>query len=107
MQATTFYQTSDCLTLQHIMKLISKYIRNNYLILTVKLLILSLFIFRLIHGNIETSVYWNFVSETGSGLRNYLKALKGMYFYIPTIILLIPLIGIFVSLAPNKFGVFF
>ncbi len=65
--------------------------------MTVKLLILCLFIFRLIQGNIETSIYWNFVAETGSGLKNYINVLKETSFYKPAIILLIPLIGIFIN----------
>ena len=63
----------------------------------VKLLILGLFILRLIQGKIETSMYWNFVAETGSGLKNYLNVLKDTSFYRPAIILLIPLMGTFIN----------
>ncbi len=79
------------------MKLTAENIKKHYLILIIKLSILSLFIFSLVRGEIETSVYWNFVTETGSGFENYLNVLKETSFYRPTIILLIPLVGIFIN----------
>ncbi|WP_282147544.1 hypothetical protein [Algibacter lectus] len=79
------------------MKLTAENIKNHYLILIIKLSILSLFIVSLVRGKIETSVYWNFVAETESGFENYLNILKETSFYRPAIILLIPLIGIFIN----------
>ncbi|MFD2917143.1 hypothetical protein [Psychroserpens luteus] len=79
------------------MRITAKNIKNNYQIFIIKLTILSLFIFSLVRGKIETSIYWNFVAETGSGFQNYLNVLKGTSFYRPAIILLIPLIGIFIN----------
>lgn len=79
------------------MKLTAENIKNHYLILIIKLSILSLFVFSLVRGKIETSVYWNFVADTGSGIENYLNVLKETSFYRPTMILFIPLIGIFIN----------
>ncbi|WP_282032715.1 hypothetical protein [Winogradskyella eximia] len=79
------------------MKLTAENIKNHYLILIIKLSILSLFIFSLVRGKIKTSVYWNFVAETGSGFENYLNVLKETSFYRPAIILLIPFVGIFIN----------
>ena len=80
-----------------LMKLTAENIKNHYLILLIKLLILSLFIFEFARAAIETSIYSSFVAETGSGFQNYLNVLKVISFYRPAIILLIPLIGIFTN----------
>ncbi|MBB5270000.1 hypothetical protein HNQ90_003601 [Algibacter amylolyticus] len=79
------------------MRITAENIKNNYLILIIKLSILSLFIISIVRGKVETSIYWNYVAETGSGFQNYLNVLKETSFFRPAIILLIPLIGIFIN----------
>ncbi|MFD0976766.1 hypothetical protein [Salinimicrobium gaetbulicola] len=83
------------------MKLTAENIKNNYLILIIKLTILSLFVFSLVLGKIETSNHLKFVAETGNGFQNFLNVLKETSYFRPAIILLIPLLGIFIN---NKIG---
>lgn len=72
-------------------------IKDHFLILTIKVLILSLFIFSVLSGILKILVYGNSVFENGIGLESYLNILKETSIFRPAIILLIPLMGIFIN----------
>ncbi len=71
-------------------RLNSEYIRHNYLILLVKALIIGLFVLSIVQGRIKNVNYWE---TTG----NTYFLLKEISFYRPSIILLVPVIGVFLN----------
>ena len=89
------------LLLQHIVKLTAEYIKNNYLILIIKLLIIGFFIATIVYGFNNAYRYSLFNIEPNGGFLDYLKIITAMTFFRPTLILLIPFIGIFIN---NKNG---
>jgi len=84
--------------LQHIVKLTSEYIKNNYLILIFKLIILSLFITLLVIGFHKINDYYYAVGDYNNNrLSEYLKISINESFLIPALLVLMPLIGIFIN----------
>lgn len=71
-------------------RLNSEYIRHNYLILLVKALIIGLFVLSIVQGRIKNVNYW----ETTGNTYFFLKEIS---FYRPSIILLVPVIGVFIN----------
>ena len=77
------------------MTLTTEKIKNNYLLVLIKLLIVSLFVISLISGFIKTSSYLNLTGDE-SGFLKVLNPNENSFFR-PAIILLIPLGGIFIN----------
>jgi hypothetical protein len=84
-------------TLQHIVKLTAKYIKNNYLILVIKLLIIGFFITTIVYGFNKAYMYSLFNMEPNGGFFNYLKMISETTFFRPTLIFMIPFIGVFIN----------
>ncbi|MDE3744124.1 hypothetical protein [Maribacter polysaccharolyticus] len=79
------------------MKLTKEYIKNNYLILIIKLLIISFFIISIVVGiQRTTKYYYAFAIYENSRFTEYLNILKIQNYFKSTIVLLIPLIGVFI-----------
>ena len=72
-------------------------IKKNYLILIIKLTILSVFGIALTRAIILTSLYWQSNIETGFEFQNLIKVVNRTSYYIPATILLIPMTGIFIN----------
>lgn len=80
------------------MKLTAEYIKTNYLILLIKLLIVSFFILSLKFGIQRiTDYYFAFTNYNNSRFTEYLNISINESFLRPAIFLLIPLIGIFIN----------
>lgn len=80
------------------MKLTAEYIKTNYLILSIKLLIVSFFILSLKFGIQRiTDYYFAFANYNDSRFTEYLNITINESFFKPAIFLLIPLIGIFIN----------
>lgn len=80
---------------------IIKNVKQNYTLAIIKLLFFLGFIASLIYVKISTSIYINFVLETEYSFQSYLRVFKETSYFKPTIILLIPLTGLFIN---NKIG---
>lgn len=80
------------------MKLTKEYIKDNYLILIIKISIICLFIFSLIYGVSGTINHFNSVRDyTTNGFNKYFQIATNNYYLRPTSILLIPTIGTFIN----------
>ncbi|MEH6408826.1 MAG: hypothetical protein V7767_16220, partial [Leeuwenhoekiella sp.] len=84
------------------MKVAAKYIQKNYLILIIKLLIVSLFILSLLNGFQEITNHYYAVSDFNKArFIEYLDISVNESYLRPVVFLLIPFIGIFNN---NKIG---
>lgn len=79
------------------MKITAEYIKTNYLILLVKLFILGLFVLSIIQAKIRSSNYWEAVGKTGREYGSFLFFSREISYYRPSILLLVPIIGIFIN----------
>lgn len=80
------------------MKTILEYIEKNYLILVIKLLIIFSFIYSLISGISKINNHYNAVIDyTANPLEEYFSIVANNYYLRPSLILLIPIIGVFTN----------
>jgi len=84
------------------LRLTTEHIKENYLILIIKLLIICLFIYTLISGISNIIDHYNyFANYNANKFTEYVYIVINNYFLRPSLILLIPVIGIFIN---KKFG---
>ncbi len=80
------------------MRITAEHIRENYLILIIKLSILCLFIYSLISGISNIIEHFNAVIDyTANRFEEYFYISTSNYYLRPSLILLIPIIGIFTN----------
>ncbi len=80
------------------MRITAEHIRENYLILIIKLSILCLFIYSLISGISNIIEHFNAVIDyTANRFEEYFYIATSNYYLRPSLILLIPIVGIFTN----------
>ncbi len=80
------------------MRITAEHIRENYLILIIKLSIICLFIFSLIYGVSNITDYYFAVGDWDADkLTQYFQIAINKYYLRPSLILLIPIVGIFTN----------
>ena len=79
------------------MKNATEIMKKNFLILIIKLSIISVFVITVTRAIILTSMFWEINIESGFKLESILKIIERTSYYIPSLILIIPLVGVFLN----------
>lgn len=79
------------------MKNATEIMKKNFLILIIKLSIISVFVITVTIAIILTSMFWEINIESGFKLESLVKIIERTSYYIPSLILLIPLVGVFLN----------
>ncbi|UAB75076.1 hypothetical protein [Mesoflavibacter sp. SCSIO 43206] len=79
------------------MKNATEIMKKNFLILIIKLSIISVFVITVTRAIILTSMFWEINIESGFKLESLVKIIERTSYYIPSLILLIPLVGVFLN----------
>ncbi|WP_304144155.1 hypothetical protein [Mesoflavibacter zeaxanthinifaciens] len=79
------------------MKNATEIMKNKYLILIIKFSIISIFVITVTRAIILTSMFWEVNIESGFKLESILKIIERTSYYIPSLILIIPLVGVFLN----------
>ena len=79
------------------MKNATENMKKNFLILIIKFSIISIFVITVTRAIILTSMFWEVNIESGFKLESILKIIERTSYYIPSLILIIPLVGVFLN----------
>jgi len=79
------------------MKNATEIMKKKYLILIIKFSIISIFVITVTRAIILTSMFWEINIESGFKLESLVKIIERTSYYIPSLILLIPLVGVFLN----------
>ena len=79
------------------MKNATEIMKNKYLILIIKFSIISIFVITVTRAIILTSMFWEVNIESGFKLESILKIIERTSYYITSLILIIPLVGVFLN----------
>ena len=79
------------------MKNTTEIMKKKYLILIIKFSIISVFVITVTRAIILTSMFWEINIESGFKLESLVKIIERTSYYIPSLILLIPLVGVFLN----------
>ena len=79
------------------MKNATEIMKKKYLILIIKFSIISIFVITVTRAIILTSMFWEVNIESGFKLESILKIIERTSYYIPSLILIIPLVGVFLN----------
>lgn len=71
--------------------------KKKYLILIIKFSIISIFVITVTRAIILTSMFWEVNIESGFKLESLLRIIERTSYYVPSLILLIPLVGVFLN----------
>ncbi|MBB3123015.1 hypothetical protein FHS04_000503 [Mesoflavibacter sabulilitoris] len=77
------------------MKNATEIMKKKYLILIIKFSIISIFVITVTRAIILTSMFWEVNIESGFKLESILKIIERTSYYVPSLILIIPLVGVF------------
>ena len=79
------------------MKNATENMKKNFLILIIKFSIISIFVITVTRAIILTSMFWEINIESGFKLESLVKIIERTSYYIPSLILIIPLVGVFLN----------
>lgn len=79
------------------MKNATEIMKKKYLILIIKFSIISIFVITVTRAIILTSMFWEVNIESGFKLESILKIIERTSYYVPSLILIIPLVGVFLN----------
>ena len=79
------------------MKNATEIMKKKYLILIIKFSIISIFVITVTRTIILTSMFWEVNIESGFKPESILKIIERTSYYVPSLILLIPLVGVFLN----------
>lgn len=79
------------------MKNATEIMKKKYLILIIKFSIISVFVITVTRAIILTSMFWEVNIESGFKLESILKIIERTSYYVPSLILIIPLVGVFLN----------
>ncbi|WP_370225653.1 hypothetical protein [Mesoflavibacter sp.] len=79
------------------MKNATENMKKIFLILIIKFSIISIFVINVTKAIILTSMFWEVNIESGFKLESLVKIIKRTSYYIPSLILIIPLVGVFLN----------